>query len=147
MRATHRRLVVALAAGTACGACRTAHSASAVAVREVLSGCAGGFTGGGGGAALLPNGTLYRWTRDRAGADDRRTLVRTDTALATDVFGRLASMRFLGIVHHEPGNMTCFVRARTDSGAHEVSWPSSDTRAPRPVRDLFQRLQTATGGG
>lgn len=123
-------------------ACPTT-SAPPAAYREVRSGCAGGITGGGGGAALLADGRLYRWQRTLAGRPDTLTLVRTDTTLAAEVGRRLGDMRFLAIEHSKPSNMTCFVHVRTDSAEHEVSWPISDTGAPKAVRELFDRLQAA----
>jgi len=143
MRHTHRIALVALCAA----ACRLAPVAQALPIREVVSGCSGGFTGGGGGVALTPNGQLYTWQLQLAGAPETRRLARTDTALAADVFRRLAAMRFLEIAYAQPSNVTCFVRARTDSGTHEVAWPLNDTGAPRAVRDLFDRLKAAAPNG
>jgi len=147
MRIVLRCIAAALAAWLcAAAACPSAPEATPIAATEVVSGCAGGATGGGGGVALRPDGALYRWQRATAGASETRTLVRTDTALAGDVLRRLTAMHFLDIAYSEPSNMTCFVRVKTDAGEHEVAWPHSDTRAPREVRDLFDRLQAAGGG-
>jgi hypothetical protein len=138
--AVWRGLVAAVLSAVAC---HRAPAAPTLPIREVSAGCAGGVTGGGTGVALLPDGALYRWEQQLAQSPERRTLVRTDTALAADVFHRLAAMRFTAIDHTDAGNVTCFVRARTDSGAHEVAWPMGDTHAPSAVRALFDRLRGA----
>ena len=140
-RLTSAALASVALLGTA-AACPTT-AAPPVVFREVTAGCSGGFTGGGGGAALLSDGRLYRWQTAVAGRAETRTLVRTDTTLAAEAGRRLTEMRFLGIEHSKPGNMTCSVSVRTDSAEHTVAWPINDAGAPQPVRDLFDRLQAA----
>jgi hypothetical protein len=143
MRPLTSAALVCAALLSAAAACPTASPAPPVAFREVTSGCSGGFTGGGGGAVLLADGRLYRWQTQVAGRPETRTLVRTDTALAADVRRRLTEMRFLELEHSAPSNVTCSLSVRTDTAEHSVAWPLDDPGAPKPVRELFDRLQAA----
>ena len=118
----------------------------------ITTGCSGGVTGGGNGAAVTGRGEILRWERDAAGQPTRFTLVRTDSAAAATAFAELERIGFRSIVHSEPSNMTCFLELADSAGRHEVSWPIGQPPAKvgevsRRVGDLVETSGTANGGG
>jgi hypothetical protein len=133
------RVACAIAALVAAGSSR----ATAQPMRAVSWGCNGGVTGGGSRSILTREGALSRTSRRAVQAPAESVYVRSDTALARDVFRRLEAMRFLQIRYSKPGNMTCHVAVVTDSGTHDVAWGLPDSQAPASVRALFARLQDA----
>ena len=121
-------------------ACVGAARAPAPVIQSVSAGCSGGFTGGGNSTSLTRDGSLYHIRRITAGTPSESTLVRTDTALARDVFARLDAMRFLQIEFSEPANMTCSLSVRADTLEHAVAWGINTDAAPKAVRDVFDLL-------
>ena len=107
----------------------------------IVTGCAGGVTGGGSGVKLYRDGRLVRWKRSGALEAPIEILVRTDGGLAKRLFERLEEIGFASIEYDEPSNWTCFVEANS----HEVGWSSMDTAAPIDVVKLKAELDRIAG--
>ncbi len=120
-------------------------SSSAVAESQtadsVISGCSGGFTGGGGGSIINRDGLLLRWSRATRRDEVKETVIRSDPKEVRRVFTQLEKMKFTSIKYNKFGNMTCFLTLRQGSSSHAVSWEFGDPLAPSQVVSLAMHLQ------
>ncbi len=142
-----KRVIVALGV-TVLAVCTGYGSGSAAGARPrgapgasadtVLSGCTGGFSGGGGGILVTTAGEIVSWTQATFAAKRDYHLLRVDTAAAGGVFRELARIRFRTINYSKPDNMTCSLELTGPGGHHSVDWPID--RPPASVRAIYDRV-------
>lgn len=134
-----------LAAPAVACAQEPAPPAASVAARSadsVLVGCYGGVRGGGSGNKLTREGDL--WTFDKPLQEDATyTLIRRDSAAATEVFAALERARFRSIELNQIGNMTCVLELSDAAGEHSVSWLIG--QPPPDLEPVLEALDRAFG--
>lgn len=113
-------------------------SAPAWAQAPITAMCAGGFTGGGGGMRITPDGTVSRirqtlaeGQRAEAVGSDPEAYRRWNAALDVAGFDRMAG--------GAPGNITC----RLTRGPTTLRWGSPDIPPglPAPFAQVFRELR------
>ncbi len=113
---------------------------------SVIAGCAGGFSGGGGGAIVTGRGEVIRWSRFSSADRKQYQQLRVDTAAAGAIFRELARIRFREIQSDRDGgtDVACSLELTGTSGSHMVSWPLGEP--PAAVRPVYERLRALAPG-
>ncbi len=108
---------------------------------EIQWGASGGFTGGGGGYTLYPDGRVESWQQIRAGSEIETKLIGNVSSDAVLKIRRIIDENeLLRLEHTVAGNMTRSVIFRKDGREHSVSWPAESGAAPPQIASLMKQL-------
>jgi hypothetical protein len=116
---------------------------------EIVTGCVSGPNSDATGYIVRRDGQLLQWFRQgpQPIATEQTQALRTlDSEETTAIFNALGEMNFAAIEHHKrAADVTCYLTLRSDAQGviHEVSW-AMRTGAPKPVNDLFLRIDALT---
>ncbi len=125
-------------------ACGTQSMPKAVKPYEVQWGTSGGFTGGGEGYIIYPDGTVARWKKATAAAAMKTEMVgRLSPEVCLSICRIIEEKRVLQIKQTETGNMTTVLTLRRDGNDHHFSWPAESGKTPSAIAPLMEKLQTA----
>jgi len=116
-------------------------NANAMPDYEIQWGTSGGFTGGGGGYTLHPDGRVESWEQIRAGSQRETKLIGNVSSDAILKIRRIIDEKeLLRLEHNVAGNMTTSVVFRKDGKEHSISWPAEPGSAPPQIASLMKQL-------
>jgi hypothetical protein len=103
--------------------------------------CGGGATGGGGGLQLMPDGSVTRVRRPRAGAPVEETVLEGRSAPYARIAAMLEQAGFARMPRGEPSNMTCSLTWQRPGATHQVMWGIG--RAPAALQPALREIEAA----
>jgi len=129
-----KKLLFALFCVFAFVQCRpTLYSASQLPTQFIEIGSYGGFAGTTTSYYILPNGQQFMATGTIGSPLTSNEIIPISTKTYNAMCSRLEAMRFNQLSLNDVGNMTYFVRRKTNKSDHKIQWSSMDSGPPELV--------------
>jgi len=123
--------------------CRpTLYSVSQLPTQFIEIGSYGGFAGTTTSSYILPNGQQFMTSGTIGSPLTSNEIVPVTVKVYKAMCSRLDAIRFNQLSGNEEGNMTYFVRRKTNKLDHKVQWSSMDSGPPELVSFYNDALTT-----
>lgn len=138
-----KKLLVALFCLFAFVHCRpTLYSVSQLPTHYIEIGSYGGFAGTTTSYYILPNGQQFMTSGTIGSPLTSNEIAPVTAKVYKAMCSRLDAIRFNQLSGNEVGNMTYFVRRKTDKSDHKMQWSSMDSGPPELVSFYNDALTT-----